>query len=119
MINPNPEAYGKPFHYLLSPSVFLDLDSFVYIVILSLIVFAVVRIVQKVKGKKGTSVLDFYAKYMIVCSVPVFLLFFVQLAMSGQWTANNVIISILPLLYGLLIQLIFMLVRKLVRKKNS
>lgn len=118
MINENPEAYSKPFHYLLSPSVFLDLDSFVYITAVALLVFAVLRIIQKSRGRKGTGLVDFLARYMIICSVPVFLLFFVQLTVSGQWNANNIIISVLPLLYGLIIQLIFMLIRKLRSKKG-
>ncbi len=113
MINPNPEDYGKPFHYLLSPSTFLDLDSFVYIVVLALLVFGIVRLVAKCKGRKGISFIDFFAKYMFACSIPVFLLFFVQLAMSGQWVVTNIIITCLPLVYGLIIQLIFMLIKKL------
>ena len=113
MINPNPEEYGKPFHYLLSSSTFLDLDSFVYIVVLTLIVFGIARLVAKCKGRKGIHFIDFFAKYIFVCSVPVFLLFFVQLAMSGQWVMTNIIIACLPLLYGLIIQLIFMLIKKI------
>lgn len=116
MINQNPDAYGKPFHYLLSPSVFLDLDSFVYIVTVALLVFAVTRIVQRQKKKEKMGLVNFLGKYMIICSIPVFLLFFIQLAMSGQWSASNVIISVLPLVYGAIIQLIFMLVRKITRK---
>lgn len=69
MINPNPEDYGKAFHYLLSPSTFLDLDSFVYqIVVLALIVFGIARLVAKCKGRKGIHFIDFFAKYMFVWS---------------------------------------------------
>lgn len=113
MINPHPEEYSKPFHYLLSPATYLDLDSFVYIVVLALLVFAIVRLVAKCKGRKGISFVNFFAKYMLVCAAPVFLLFFVQLAMSGQWSVSNAIICFLPLLYGLILQLIFKLIQKL------
>ena len=82
------------------------------------IVFGIARLVAKCKGRKGIHFIDFFAKYMFVCSVPVFLLFFVQLAMSGQWVMTNIIIACLPLLYGLIIQLIFMLIKKKITKEK-
>lgn len=115
MINKDYENYGKPFHYLLSPSNWLDLDSLIYIAIVAILVFAVARIVAKCKGKKGTNIIDFLAKYMFICSVPIFILFFIQLVLSGQWRLDNIIISILPILYGGIIQLVFMIINK-VRK---
>lgn len=63
MINNDYENYGKPFHYLLSPSIWLDLDSFVYIVVVALIVFGVVKIVAKFKkSKKKVKIIDFFFK---------------------------------------------------------
>lgn len=118
MINHDYESYGKPFHYLLSPSTWLDLDSFVYIVVAALIVFGVVKIVAKCKNdKKAVKITDFLARFMILCSLPIFLLFLIQLIMSGQWTARNIIICILPILYGTLIQLIFVIICKI--RKHS
>ena len=68
MINPNPEDYGKPFHYLLSPSTFLDLDSFVKSSFWRLQFFGIARLVAKCKGRKGIHFIDFFAKYMFVWS---------------------------------------------------
>jgi len=113
MINKDYENYGKPFHYLLSPSIWLDLDSLIYITIVAILSFAVVRIVAKGKRKKGTNIIDFLAKYMFICSVPVFILFFIQLILSGQRRLDNIIISILPILYGGIIQLVFMIINKI------
>lgn len=113
MINNDYENYGKPFHYLLSPSIWLDLDSFVYIVVVALIVFGVVKIVAKFKkSKKKVKIIDFFSRYMLACSIPVFLLFFIQLYISGEWILSNIIVSILPIIYGAIIQLIFVVIRK-------
>lgn len=113
MINNDYENYGKPFHYLLSPSIWLDLDSIVYIVVVALIVFCAVKIVAKFKkSKKKVKIIDFFAKYMLACSIPVFLQFFIQLFISGQWIMSNIIVCILPIIYGAIIQLIFVIIRK-------
>lgn len=120
MINPDYENYGKPFHYLLSPSIWLDIDSFIYIVVVAMLTFLVVRIVKRGNNTKNKiNLIDFLAKYMLACSAPVFFIFFIQLIISGQWTANNLIVSFLPIVYGVIIQLIFTMVRKIIRRRRK
>lgn len=121
MINYDYENYGKPFHYLLSPSIWLDLDSLIYIVVVALLAFGAVRIIVKCKNSnKKVKIIDFFARFMIPCSIPVFLLFFIHLIKSGQWTVSNIIVSILPIVYGAIIQLIFIIIRKMAgRERNT
>ena len=99
-------VYDKENHFIDSFSVWLDLDSCVYIIVILLIAWGVTRLVQKTKKKDKISLLKFTSKYMIFCSLPIFVLFAVQLIMSGLFVANNIIVTFLPLIYGAIIQLI-------------
>lgn len=112
-------VYTKENHFIDSPSVFWDLDSFVYIFVLALIIFGIVRLVQKKKGADKISFVHFLAKYMIVCALPVFVLFLVQLLMSGVFIPTNWIITFLPLVYGIIIQLIFFAIYKFSSKNKQ
>lgn len=112
-------VYDKDYHFWDSPAVFLDVDSIVYIGVLAVVAWLVVRLIQKIKGKEKISIIDFLAKYMILCSLPIFILYLCQLIPSGWYTLNSVTICILPLVYGVLVQIIFMVVRKQIQKHRS
>ena len=103
--------YDKPYHYIDSISVFLDLDTVIYIFVLALIIWGIIRLVQKVGKKQGMSFLCFLAKYLYAAYVPVFVFYMVQLIMSHQYIVTNIIISCLPIVYGVIFQLIFKVIR--------
>lgn len=109
-------SYSKPFHISGSPSVFLDLDSLIYIVVSSTLVWLIVCAVKKIKGIKPSSYFEFIGKYMIVCALPVFIINLIMLFMNSKMIFTNCIICILPLLYGLVIQILFTFIRKYRRK---
>lgn len=99
-------SYHKPFHIAGSPSVFLDLDTFVYITVLALFSWLIVRGIQKKKGKDKIGLAMFVSRYMLICSGVVFLAYLVNLLLFGKMVLSNWIICFLPLLYGGIIQLI-------------
>lgn len=106
------ENYSKPFH-IGSPSVFLDLDSLVYIVISLIVIWLVVRLIQKKKSNAKSGFVKFASKYMILCAMPVFLIYLIQLIVAGKMVVTNWIICFLPLVYGAILQLIFFGVGKI------
>lgn len=108
----NETIYNKPYHYIGSPSVFWDLDSLVYIVVLGLIIWGIIRLVGKIRHGRKMSILEYGAKWFFTAYVPVFLLFFISLMMSGNFIATNLIISFLPLVYGIIIQVVLLIVKK-------
>ena len=89
----NELVYDKKYHYWDSVSVFLDIDSLIYILMLMMIFWGISRI----KNKEKISIVDFISKYMINSSIPIYLLFAVQLKMSGMYIKNNIIVTFLPL----------------------
>ena len=113
------ENYHKPFHISGSPSVFLDLDSLVYILCCSLLGWLLVRAIQKRKGKKESAYFEFISKYMIVCSLPVFAIYLVTLLLNGKMVLSNWIICFLPLIYGLIIQAFTVFVEKMKLKTGG
>ncbi len=113
----NELVYDKKYHYWDSVSVFLDIDSLIYILVMMMIFWGITRIICRVKKKEKISVFDFIRKYMIISAIPIFLLFAVSLIMSGLYIRNNIIIAFLPLVYGVIIQVIFMIIGKI--KKNK
>lgn len=111
--------YSKELHWVDSPSVFWDMDAVIYIAILSLLIWGIVRLVQKKKGSEKIRFIDYCAKYLYTAYLPLFILFAVPLLMSGQYyILSNIIISLLPLVYGVILQLLFILIRKM-RAKNE
>lgn len=112
------ENYSKPFHIAGSLSMFLDLDSFVYVMLTSLIIWLLVRLLQKKRGLKRISYITFMSKCTLFCAVPIFLLFLIQLIISGQMVLSNWIICFLPLIYGIIIQLIFYGIKKIKNEKT-
>lgn len=111
-------VYDKKYHFIDSVSVWLDLDSLIYIAVSLLLIWGIANLVMKIKKKPSLNILKFMARYMILCSLPIFILFGVQLLMSGMYyIVSNVIITFLPLLYGAIIQLICVLVCKHQQRK--
>lgn len=106
------ENYSKPFH-IVSPSVFLDLDSLVYIVISLIVIWLVIRLIQKKKGNDQSGFVMFASKYMVLCSMPIFIIYLIQLIVAGKMVVTNWIICFLPLIYGAILQLIFFGVGKM------
>jgi len=113
----NELVYDKKYHYWDSISVFLDIDSLIYMLVSIMIFWGIARIICKVKKKEKISIFVFISKYTIISAIPIFLLFAVQLIMSGKYIKNNIIIAFLPLVYGVLIQVIFMIIRKFKKEK--
>ena len=113
----NELVYDKKYHYWDSVSVFLDIDSLIYILVSMMIFLGITRIICRVKKEEKISLFDFISKNMIISSIPIFLLFAVQLIMSGKYMKNNIIITFLPLLYGILIQVIFLIIREFKKDK--
>lgn len=111
--------YNKPYHYIDSPSVLLDLDAVVYILLLALVIWWIVRTLQKIKNKEKISFGDFCATYLYVSYVPWFILFMTQMIISGRYLATNIIISVLPLPYGVLMQLVFKGIIKIYNKRRN
>ena len=109
----NELEYRKSNHYIDSPSVFWDLDSLIYIVALGLIIWGIIRLVSRIRNSRKMSFAEYISKYFYSAYVPIFLLFFVQLLISGVFIPTNIIICVLPLVYGLIIQIIFLIVRKI------
>ncbi len=103
-------VYDKKYHFLNSLSVWLDLDSLVYILAVLLLAWGITNLICKCRKQRGIKLFRFAKKYMILCALPIFILFAVQLAMSGIWTSGNILIAFLPLLYGAVIQIIFIII---------
>ena len=112
-------SYHKPFHIGGSPSVFLDLDTLVYITVLALLSWLIVRVIQKKKGKAEIGLAVFVSRYMLFCSGIVFLAYLVNLLLYGQMVLNNWIICFLPLVYGGIIQLIGFIAVKMKKRQIS
>jgi len=112
----NEMTYNKKYHFLDSFSVFLDIDSLIYILISALLIWTIASIYSKTKKGKKIQFSIFVSKYMFACAIPVFVFYAIMLIMSGVYVFNNIVILFLPLLYALIIQLIFWII---FRNKNK
>lgn len=110
-------TYNKKYHFLDSFSVFLDIDSLIYILISALLIWAVANGFSRMKKGKKIRFGTFVSKYMIICAIPVFLFYAVMLIMSGVYVYNNIVVLFLPLLYAAIIQFVVRIILK--NKKNS
>ena len=100
----NEMTYDKKYHFLDSFSVFMDIDSLIYILISTLIAWLIVNIYAKSKKRSKIGFSWFVSKYIFVCSIPTFIFYAIMLVMSGVYVFNNVVILFLPLAYGAIIQ---------------
>ena len=112
-------TYNKKYHFLDSFSVFMDIDSLVYIFISALLIWIIANIYSKSKKKKKIGFSIFVSKYMFVCAIPVFVFYAIMLIMSGIYVFNNIVILFLPLVYAIVIQFIFSIFLKQKRKNNK
>ena len=112
----NEMTYDKKYHFLDSFSVFMDIDSLIYILISTLIAWIIVNIYGKSKKRAKIGFGLFVSKYMFVCSIPTFIFYGIMLVMSGVYVFNNVVILFLPLAYGAIIQGI---VNIIIKQKKS
>lgn len=112
-------VYDKPYHYIDSISVFLDMDTPIYTFVLALIIWGIIRLVCKLKGKRGMSFLEFLARYLYTAYVPVFLFYLVSLIISQKFITTNIIITFLPLVYGVILQAIFIWIKRIRDKKKG
>ena len=103
----NEMTYNKQYHYIDSISVLLDLDTVIYIFVLALIIWGIIRLVLRIKKKQEMRFLDYLGKYFYSAYIPVFIFYSIQLIMSHQYIATNIIINFLPVVYGVVLQLIF------------
>ncbi len=108
----NEMTYDKKYHFLDSFSVFLDIDSLIYILIFALLVWIIANIYAKSKKRAKIGFDLFVRKYMFVCSLPTFIFYAIMLVMSGVYVFNNVVILFLPLVYGAIIQLLVSIIIK-------
>ena len=108
----NEMTYDKKYHFLDSFSVFMDIDSLIYILISALLVWTIVNIYAKSKKRVKIGFGLFVSKYMFVCSLPTFFFFAIMLVMSGVYVFDNVVILFLPLVYGLIIQVLVSIISK-------
>ena len=113
------KSYSKPFHISGSPSVFLDIDSLIYILICSVLAWFLIKVIQKIKGKNQSGYCEFISKYMIICAFPVFVAYLITLLLNGKMVLSNWIICFLPLTYGLIIQVFLVFVRKMKQKTGG
>lgn len=111
----NEMTYDKKYHFLDSFSVFLDIDSLIYILISALLVWLIANIYTKSKKRANIGFASFVSKYMFVCSLPTFIFYAIMLVISGVYIINNVVILFLPLVYGAFIQL---LACKIIKRKS-
>lgn len=102
--------YNKEYHFIDSPSVFWDLDTLIYLAILSLIIWGTIRLFGKIKDARSMTYPEYCARFLYTAYIPIFLFYFIPLLISGMFIPSNFIISFLPLVYGGIIQLIFHLV---------
>ena len=112
----NEMTYDKKYHFIDSFSVFMDIDSLIYILISALLIWIVVNIYVKSKKRTKIGFGSFVSKYMFVCSLPTFIFYAIMLVMSGVYVFNNVVILFLPLAYGAIIQGI---VNIIIKQKKS
>ena len=108
----NEMTYDKKYHFLDSFSVFMDIDSLIYILISALLVWIIVNIYVKSKKRAKIGFGWFVSKYMFVCSLPTFIFYAIMLVMSGVYVFNNVVILFLPLVYGVIIQVLVSIIIK-------
>lgn len=101
----NEMTYDKKYHFLDSFSVFMDIDSLIYILVSAWLIWMIVNIYNKSQKKKKVYFGAFISKYMVLCSIPVFVFYAITLIMSGMYVFNNIVILFLPLVYGIVIQL--------------
>ena len=87
----NEMTYDKKYHFLDSFSVFMDIDSLIYILISALLVWAIVNIYYKSKKKDKIHFGVFVSKYMLFCAIPVFVFYAIMLIMSGVYVFNNIV----------------------------
>ena len=112
----NEMTYDKKYHFLDSFSVFMDIDSLIYILISTLIAWLIVNIYVKSKKRSKIGFSWFVSKYMFVCSLPTFIFYAIMLVMSGVYVFNNVVILFLPLVYGAIMQVVVSIIIKHKRK---
>ena len=112
----NEMTYNKKYHFFDSFSVFMDIDSLIYILISALLAWAIVTIYVKCKKGKKIGFALFLSKYMFVCAIPTFVFYAIMLVMSGVYVFNNIVVLFLPLVYALVIQLVFSIILKQKRK---
>ena len=112
----NEMTYDKKYHFLDSFSVFMDIDSLIYILISTLIAWLIVNIYAKSKKRSKIGFSWFVSKCIFVCSIPTFIFYAIMLVMSGVYVFNNVVILFLPLAYGAIIQGI---VNIIIKQKKS
>ena len=112
----NEMTYDKKYHFLDSFSVFMDIDSLIYILISALLVWIIVNIYAKSKKRAKIGFGWFVSKYMFVCSLPTFIFYAIMLVMSGVYVFNNVVILFLPLVYGAIMQVVVSIIIKHKRK---
>ena len=108
----NELSYEKKWHFWDSPSILLDIDSLIYLVVSVVFIWGIVCIVKKRMKKDSIKLSDFIGRYMILCSLPVFCIFLVQLIMSGKFILSNWIVTFLQLIYAVIIQAIFIIIKK-------
>ena len=113
----NEMTYNKKYHFLDSFSVFMDIDSLIYILVSALLIWAIVNIYFKAKKKNRINFGVFVSKYMFFCAIPVFVFYAIMLIMSGVYVFNNIVVLFLPLVYAFVIQLVCYLLIK--QKKNN
>lgn len=113
----NEMTYDKKYHFIDSFSVFMDIDSLIYILISALLIWTIVNIY--VKSKKGAKIGfgSFISRYMFVCAIPTFVFYAVMLVRSGVYMFNNIVVLFLPLVYALVIQLVAGIIMK--RKRRN
>ena len=105
-------SYEKKWHFWDSPSVFLDIDSLIYLDVSVVLIWSIVCADKNRMKKESIKFSDFVSSYTILCSVPVVCIFLVQLMMSGIFILSNWIVAFLPLIYSIIIQVILMIIKK-------
>ena len=106
--------YNKELHWVDSISVWLDIDTVLYLVVIILIAYKTMHIIKK---KKCISLFTFVKKYSLICALPLFALYAVQLCLSNIYIYKNIVTTILPIIYALIIQCVFILIDKIKKKK--
>ena len=112
----NEMTYNKKYHFLDSFSVFMDIDSLIYILISALLAWAIMNVYHKFQKKNKISFGVFVSKYLFFCSIPVFVFYAIMLIMSKVYVFNNIVVLFLPVVYAIIIQFV---VRILLKKKRK
>ena len=113
----NELVYDKDYHYIDSISVWLDVDTVLYLAVIILLVYKTLHIIKSYKKKECISLFTFVKKYSLICALPLFALYAVQLCLSNIYIYKNIVTTILPIIYALIIQCVFILIDKIKKKK--